>query len=179
MTYTPDFIRFLSLLCARVVRLAFLFLPLLGNLIARSPVVIPRYHDSVIPSRPHQSMVVVLCPLAPNLIWVTSSIGLDAIQVFCGVFCGIFCGVLTLTFPPTSLDRHCIFHCTFQCTFSPNLSPNLSPIFLVNFLVCSFRYSFRHFIRHFTRHFTRHFSRYFWGGFRVEFLIFRVENQLS
>ena len=65
----------------------FLFLPLPGNLIARSPVGIPRYHDSVIPSRPHQLIATVLCPLAPNLIWVTSSIGLDVIQVFLLCMC--------------------------------------------------------------------------------------------
>ena len=65
----------------------FPFLPFQGYLIARSPVGIPRYHDSVIPSRPHQSMVVVLWPLAPNLIWVTSSIGLDVIQVFLLCMC--------------------------------------------------------------------------------------------
>ena len=119
-----------------------------------APVGIPRYHDSVIPSRPHSADS--NCPLS---ISPKSHLGhivhwLGYYPSFLLLFLWRFCSVLTLTFPPTSLDRHCTFHCTFQCTFSPNLSPNFSPnffpYFLVNFLVCSFRYSFRYFSRHFT-----------------------------
>ena len=90
MSVPPDSIR-IPLLSARVVRLAFHFL-LIPPIVNRHSFVhcvqIVFGHPTFVYFHKLYSGSNV-CSLAPNLIWVTSSIGLDAIQVFCVVFCGV------------------------------------------------------------------------------------------